>query len=34
MRKAVENAGFNADIIQLVGDTSREVATMMMIWKN
>ena len=30
MRKAVENAGFNADIIQLVGDTSREVATMMM----
>ncbi|MBE6837202.1 MAG: glutamate-5-semialdehyde dehydrogenase [Ruminococcus sp.] len=30
MRKAVGNAGFNADIIQLVGDTSREVATMMM----
>ncbi|MBQ8377708.1 MAG: glutamate-5-semialdehyde dehydrogenase [Oscillospiraceae bacterium] len=30
MRKAVENAGFNPDIIQLVGDTSREVATMMM----
>ena len=30
MRKAVENAGFNSDIIQLVGDTSREVATMMM----
>ena len=30
MRRAVEKAGFNPDIIQLVGDTSREVATMMM----
>lgn len=30
MRKAVENIGFNPDIIQLVEDTSRDVATQLM----